>query len=58
MDDDVFVLIKKCISKGVFGFGSIEFVVIGYYTFSNEIAFLLTFFDPLNAFQLANKVTF
>ena len=45
IDDDVFVLIKKCILKGVFGFGTIEFVVISNYTFSN-------------AFELKNKVTF
>ena len=47
IDDDVFGRIKKCIFKGVFGFGSIVFVVICYYTFSNKIAFLLSFFDPL-----------
>ena len=45
--DDFFVRMKKCILKGVFGFGSIGFVVICYYTFSNKIEFLLSFFDPL-----------
>ena len=39
IDDDVFVLIRKCILKGVFGFGSIEFVVICYYIFSNSLRF-------------------
>ena len=46
IDNDVFVWIKKCILKGVFGFGIIGFVVICYYTFSNETAFLLSYFDP------------
>ena len=45
--DDVFVLIQKSILKGVFGFGSIGSVIICYYTFSNKIAFLLSFFDPV-----------
>ena len=47
IDDDVFVLLKKSILKSVFGFGSIGFVVICYYTLSNEIVFLLSFFDPV-----------
>ena len=42
--DDVFVRIKKIILKGVFGFGSLGFVVICYYTFSNKTVFLLYFF--------------
>ena len=46
IDDDAFVLIKKYIFKGAFGFGSIVFDVICYYTFINKIAFLLSFFDP------------
>ena len=46
MDDDAFVLIKKIILTGVFGFSSVGFVVIGYYTLSNKIAFLWSFFDP------------
>ena len=47
IDYDVFVLIKKYILKGDFGFGSIRFVVICYYTFSNKIVFSLSFFDPI-----------
>ena len=49
IDDDVLVLMKKRMLKGVFGFGSIQFVVvvIWYYTFSNKIVFLLSFFDPV-----------
>ena len=43
---DVFVQIKKCILRSLFGFGSIGFVVICYYTLSNKAAFLLRFFDP------------
>ena len=49
IDDDVFDRIKKCILKGVFGFGSIGYVVIYYYTFSNKTAFLLSFFDPFKS---------
>jgi hypothetical protein len=41
--DDVFVWIKKCTLMGVFGFGSIGFDVICYYTFSNKYAFLMSF---------------
>ena len=40
---------EKMYFKGGFfflGFGSIEFVVVYYYTFSNKIAFLLSFLDP------------
>ena len=43
---DVFVLSKIAFLEFFFGFGSIKFVVICYYTFSNKIAFLLSFFDP------------
>ena len=39
IDDNVFVLIIKSILKIVFGFGSIAFVVMCYYTLSNKIAF-------------------
>ena len=55
---DVFVWIKKRILKGVFGFGSIGFVFVCYYTFSNKTAFLLSFLTPFNASELKNKVTF
>ena len=50
IDDDAFVLIKKYIFKGGFGFGSIGFDVICYYTFNNKIAFCWAFLTPLNAF--------
>ena len=36
--------------KGCFGFCSIGFVVIFYYTLSNKIAFLLSFFDCVFAY--------
>ena len=39
IDNDFFVQIKKCTLKGVFGFGSIGFDVICYYTFSNNTVF-------------------
>ena len=58
IDHDVFVWIQKNILKGVFGFGSIGFVVICCYTFSNKTAFLLSFLTPLNASELKNKVAF
>ena len=50
--------LKKNIVKGVFGFGSITFVVICYYTFSNKTVFFQAFLTPLNASELKNKVTF
>ena len=37
---------KNLFWKGVFGFCSITFVVICYYTFNNKTVFLLSFFDP------------
>ena len=45
INDDAFVLIEKYIFMGAFSFGSIGFDVICYYNFSNNIAFLLSFFD-------------
>ena len=39
IDDDDFVLIKKCISKGVFDFSIIGFVVICNYTLSKKLCF-------------------
>ena len=53
--DDAFVLIKKCILKGVLSFGSIGFAVICYYTFSNKIAFLLGFSDSIKCILALKK---
>ena len=50
INDDPFVLIKKFTLKCVFVFGSIGFADICYYTFSNEIVFLLRFLTPFDAF--------
>ena len=51
---DVFVLFKNATLMGDFGFGSIGFDVICYYTFSNKNAFL----THLKASKIKNKVTF
>ena len=42
----MFLFWSNCILKGVFGFGRNGFVIICYLTFNNEIAFLLSFFEP------------
>ena len=37
LDGDIFILIKKLILEGVFGFGSEGFGTICNYTFSNKV---------------------
>ena len=46
IDGDVFILNETNIFKGVFGFGSKQFVPICHYTFSYKVAFFSSCFGP------------